>query len=211
MSERLAAQRSRKSGGTTSDDVAGCGCSVVLLAVGYFIAARFGGDPGNTERSAVALLGGLALLLGLQVGRHTWAQRRQRHRTWGEPVVHSPIGVATWRDAELLAVRHMRALGFLDARDTGPGSDGGIDAAATGAVAQVKMHNKPIGRPDLQRLYGAAAGRQQPQSLLFYSYRGFTSTAQTYADERGILLFEFDRAGTVRALNGAAVRALRSV
>ncbi|MEU6596325.1 restriction endonuclease [Streptomyces flaveolus] len=192
----------------TTNDVAGCGCSIVLLAIGCFTAARFGDDPANTGRSAIALLGGFCMLLALMVARQTWAERRARRRTWVAPVIGQRAGVSTWRDAELLAVRHMRALGFLDARDTGPGSDGGIDAMATGPVAQVKMHNKPVGRPDVQRLVGAAGG--QPV-LLFYSLSGFTSTAHTYADERGILLFGFDRAGTVRALNGAATRALRSV
>lgn len=208
MSGEPQAHRNQAGDDGTSNDVAGCGCSIVLFAIGYFLAAHFGDEPGSTGRSAIALFGGLCILLALMAARQTWAERRQRRRTWVAPVTERRTGVLTWRDAELLAVQHMRAIGFLDARDTGPGSDGGIDAVATGAVAQVKMHQKPIGRPDIQRLVGAAAG-QQPVLLLYYSFSGFTSTAHAYADERGVVLFGFDRTGAVQALNAAAMRALR--
>ena len=41
----------------------------------------------------------------------------------------------TWQMAEELAVAHLRALGFADARRTIAGADGGIDVAASKVVA----------------------------------------------------------------------------
>ncbi|WP_100350487.1 restriction endonuclease [Luteimicrobium subarcticum] len=63
--------------------------------------------------------------------------------------------IGTWQEAEAAAAHFMRQyLGCTDATTTARGSDGGLDIRARGAVAQVKHHARPVGRPDIQRLVG---------------------------------------------------------
>ena len=74
--------------------------------------------------------------------------------------------------------------------------------AGSGAVAQVKFYNSAIGRPDVQRLYGADEGRGS--SLYFFTTSSFTAAAVDYADRVGIMLFRLTPSGGVTALNNAA-------
>lgn len=92
-----------------------------------------------------------------------------------------------WRDAEERAARHMRQLGFADAKLTGSGTDGGIDVVATDAIAQVKHYAKPVGIAEVQRMRGAAIG---DVNVLFYSSSGYTSSAIDFAERAGMALFE---------------------
>jgi hypothetical protein len=78
-----------------------------------------------------------------------------------------PREVSSWQAAEVNAADWMRYWGFLDARVTQSGSDGGIDVRATGAVAQVKREAKAVGRPAVQNLVGAR-GRDASLHLLFF-------------------------------------------
>lgn len=66
---------------------------------------------------------------------------------WGRPVT-------SWQEAELLAAAHMVDLGFSGATVTPGGADAGLDVIAHDAAAQVKYHEGPTGRPDIQRLIG---------------------------------------------------------
>lgn len=101
--------------------------------------------------------------------------------------------IGTWREAEAAAAQFMRQyLGFADAWPTGRGSDGGVDVHAHGAVAQVKHHSKPVGRPDLQRLVGARPGGA---CAVFFSLSGFTATARTYAHVTEMALFQYSAQG----------------
>lgn len=97
-----------------------------------------------------------------------------------------------WHAAELAAVEHMRSLGFIDAQATAPGADGGIDAQSSEAAAQVKFYANPIGRPEIQRLRGAA---HEYRLALFYSTGGYTEEAVTYANDAGVSLFVMDAYG----------------
>ena len=107
--------------------------------------------------------------------------------------------IRTAADAEIVAAEWMRWMGFRGSTRTPTGADGGIDVRATGAVAQVKMHAKPIGRPDVQQLYGAARGRR----ALFFSLDTYTDEARSWADEVGMALFRFDLQGEPEAVNSA--------
>ncbi|MFI2422906.1 restriction endonuclease [Streptomyces sp. NPDC018955] len=138
----------------------------------------------------------------------TVSEARRHHSPAPSSSKTLPIAPLTWRDAELMAAQHMRQIGYLDAHDTGMGSDAGIDVEAAGAVAQVKMMKRPVSRPDVQRLAGAA-GQGAAKALLFYSWQGYTSKALEWADSQGMLLFEFDLAGNVWPVNRAAREALR--
>lgn len=110
--------------------------------------------------------------------------------------------VMTWREAEELAAAHMRWLGFDDAAVTGPGTDGGLDVIASGAVAQVKHHASPVGAPDVQRLRGAAFNTY---NALFYSSSGYTPAAIAAAQRTDVALFRINLDRTVTAMNDRAV------
>ncbi|MFD4460131.1 restriction endonuclease [Nocardia sp. NPDC058480] len=111
--------------------------------------------------------------------------------------------VATPQDAEQLAARIMEGMGYHQVRVTPPGPDGGIDVWSTKAVAQVKFHQKPTGRPDIQKLYGAR-GLNHDQEMLFFSYAGFTKAAVECANDLGTALFVYDSAGRHHAANSCA-------
>jgi hypothetical protein len=116
------------------------------------------------------------------------------------------VGARTIRspaDAEQVAAEWMRHLGFDDARCTGAGTDGGVDVRSRDAVAQVKAQLTPVGRPELQALYGVA--RSEGRQPLFFSLMSYTAAALTWADEVGMALFRFDHAGLVEAVNVPAV------
>lgn len=99
----------------------------------------------------------------------------------------------------------MVSLGFEDARLTGAGSDGGIDIAARKAVAQVKHWSSPVGRPEVQRLAGAARGR----TAIFIASK-YSRQAMDWADQAGIALFTYTQNANVSARNLAAGRLLSS-
>jgi hypothetical protein len=105
-------------------------------------------------------------------------------------------------DAEQVAAEWMRLLGFGDARCTGAGTDGGVDVRSGDAVAQVKAQLAPVGRPELQALYGVA--RSERRRPLFFSLMSYTAAARAWADEVGMALFRFDHAGLVEPVNPAA-------
>lgn len=110
------------------------------------------------------------------------------------------MSIATPYDAEVNAATQMRAMGFPDATVTAAGADGGIDVHAANAVAQVKLHGKPTGRPDLQRLYGARGGNHA-KAMLFFTLAGYTAAAVEYADQVEMALFTYALDGTVSASN----------
>lgn len=113
---------------------------------------------------------------------------------WNRPI-------ATWQAAEILAAAHMRHLGFADVRLSGSGVDQGIDVIAAGAAAQVKLHARSAGGPEIQQLYGAAHGLPD---RLFYAM-GFTPAAVRAAEITGVALFAYETtAGAVTPANDAA-------
>lgn len=112
--------------------------------------------------------------------------------------------ITTPEDAEQFAASQMRDMGFPDARVTGSGVDGGIDVVARRAVAQVKWMHSKVGRPDLQRLYGAR-GAEHSKDMLFFaeliSPSPYTQEAAEYADKHGIGLFAYTSDGNLFPLN----------
>ena len=96
-------------------------------------------------------------------------------------------GQTPWQRAEELGAEWMRALGFVDAAVTRSVGDGGIDVVASNAVAQVKMHSQSVGRPDVQRLRGAA---YTVEFAVFFSFSGYTTGAVAYADSNKVALFD---------------------
>lgn len=115
----------------------------------------------------------------------------------GRPVMH-------WSDAEALAVEILVNLGFVDARLTPAGPDGGIDAVARGAVAQAKFEQTKTGAPVVQALVGVAHPRGVKAVCL--SFAGYTAQARTYAEDVHAALFSFETDGTVTAVSTEAIR-----
>jgi hypothetical protein len=66
-------------------------------------------------------------------------------------------------------------------------------------VAQVKMHMVPIGRPDIQRLYGVA--QTEGAVSVFFSLTDYTRDAKAWADQVGMALFRFSPAGEAESVN----------
>jgi len=112
---------------------------------------------------------------------------------WGRPVL-------TWQDAELMAAAHLTHLGFPGVMVTPGTGDGGLDAVAQGAAAQVKHHTAPSGSPDIQRLFGAAADFP---NRLFYA-TGYTFAGVAEAERLKIALFQFTPEGLIVAVNAFA-------
>lgn len=107
-----------------------------------------------------------------------------------------------WHRAEQLAAAALRQFGYQDARVTESGADGGIDVRSSRIVAQVKYTSRPVGRPVLQQLVGAADGLP----CAAFALEGYTQQAHEYADERGIALFSLDLPDQVAPVNGRAHR-----
>ncbi|WP_372341886.1 restriction endonuclease [Nocardia sp. CC227C] len=99
-------------------------------------------------------------------------------------------------------------MGYQDAAVTGPGSDGGIDVAAADAVAQVKWQGAQVGRPELQRLFGAR-GKHADKQMLFFAATTYSARAVEYADDVDMALFTYDPLGALDPVNNAARRLLR--
>lgn len=110
--------------------------------------------------------------------------------------------INSWQDAEAVAADHARDLGFLDARLTPAGADGGIDVIATGAVAQVKHYASPVGIAEVQRLRGTIRGGEV---AIFYASAGYTASAIKFAEEVDLPLFRFDTDGMVLPVTTRAV------
>ncbi len=105
-----------------------------------------------------------------------------------------------------------RYLGIKDARCTAPGPDGGIDIQSGRALAQVKYFpsGAKVGRPDVQRLIGAAyqARRKNKSTLVLFFAFGttpFSGVAIEEANNTNVALFSFNEAGEIFPANTHAV------
>lgn len=107
---------------------------------------------------------------------------------------------AAWQQAEYLCASALRQFGFDDARVTESGPDGGVDILGSTIAAQVKYTNRPVGRPLVQQLIGAAGGRV----TAFFSLAGFSAQAIECAGEASMALFVVRLPCTVIPLNDAA-------
>lgn len=99
----------------------------------------------------------------------------------------------------------MRYWGYEDARAQPGGSDGGVDVRSRRALGQVKCQAVAVGRPELQRLFGAR-GRALDKDLLFFTGSKYAATAIEYAAENGIALFVYSLDGSMTAVNAPARR-----
>lgn len=137
------------------------------------------------------------------MGRSSTASSSPEDRGLSGGSTSSTRIVGDWRAAERNAAQWMRGNGFSDARQQSGNHDGGVDVRAGKALAQVKHHAHPVGRPALQALVGARM--LGTQDLLFFSLSGYTQGAIQYAGDMSIALFTYDAySGAVRPLNRVA-------
>lgn len=131
---------------------------------------------------------------------------KPRREATSRPEVPRPgaIAIRSPEDAERAAAAWMRYWGWPDAEVTPPGADAGKDVDAGAAVAQVKAHMVPIGRPEIQNLFGVAAAEQK--SALFFSLTGYTAQAAEWSEMAGVALFTFDLQGMPEPANDRAAR-----
>ncbi|WP_225636759.1 restriction endonuclease [Streptomyces solaniscabiei] len=113
--------------------------------------------------------------------------------------------IQSWQEAEHNAAAWMRHWGYEDARAQPGGSDGGVDVRSRRALGQVKYQASAVGRPELQRLFGAR-GRALDMDLLFFTGSSYAATAIEYAAENGVALFVYGLDGTMTAVNAPARR-----
>lgn len=109
--------------------------------------------------------------------------------------------ITTPHQAELNAASKMRDWGFTDAAATTGGADGGVDVRSSRALAQVKWRGGVVGRPDIQRLYGAREG-DGSKALFFFSASGYSKEAVDYAERTGVGLYLYDPLGAVTQVAG---------
>jgi hypothetical protein len=122
-----------------------------------------------------------------------------------QPFGVSPLG------AEHYCAQWMDFLGFEDVVVTESTRDGGYDIRAKGFVAQVKnfTHGK-VSVVDVRQIYGVA--QHLKVSAIVFSSTGATSDAQTFCNEAGIGLFQFNsEAGSLWAVNSTAVSVLQLI
>jgi len=95
------------------------------------------------------------------------------------------------REFELISTSWMQFWGEHDAVATQFSGDGGVDVLSSNFGAQVKFYsNKPVGRPEVQALVGAAAGHGV--SPVFFAYStGYTAEALQWAQDMDVACFTF--------------------
>jgi hypothetical protein len=95
----------------------------------------------------------------------------------------------SWQEAELVVCDWMKKHGYLDARLTTSGADGGVDVVSRRAVAQVKHHLKPVGIREVQRIYGI--GQAERKRPLLFTTAGVSPAALKWANEHGVRCYRF--------------------
>ncbi|MGW2890169.1 restriction endonuclease [Streptomyces griseoruber] len=123
----------------------------------------------------------------------------------GRPQAPARRQIRSWQEAEHNAAAWMRHWGYEDARARPGGSDGGVDVRSRRALGQVKYQGAAVGRPELQRLFGAR-GRAMDKDLFFFTGSSYAATAVAYAAENGIALFVYGLDGSMTAVNAPARR-----
>jgi hypothetical protein len=84
----------------------------------------------------------------------------------------------------------MHAHGFPDAHLTEDAGHGAFDVDAAQAIAEINLGSPPS-RPNVQRL--DTVSRNENRRALYFSVRGFTNSAEEWANNVNIALFAFEK------------------
>ena len=108
-------------------------------------------------------------------------------------------------EAEEAAAVWMRYMGF-NAKVGGNvnAADKGVDIWSDAAVAQVKMHGKPVGSQMLHTFDSQANLHARNRMKLYFSWNGFNTGAIEVADQLGIYLFHMYSHGDLKPVNKLA-------
>lgn len=117
-----------------------------------------------------------------------------------QPVLPYPRHIEDFRDYEFRSAEVMKAFGFGSVRVTQGSRDGGLDVICNQAVAQCKMHMRPIGTPALQQFYGAASA-YVARLPLYFAASGYSAGALTWGTEKRMYLFTLKTNGEIKAEN----------
>jgi hypothetical protein len=133
-----------------------------------------------------------------------WSQESTDNSSRKSNSTNRPQGrlIRNAKDAEQVAAEWMKFFGFLDAKCTPPGKDGGIDVESKLSIAQVKMEAVSTSRPTVQALAGIASF--SGKTAFFFSSAGFTREALEWGTDAGVVMFTFDLQGTPEPLNAKA-------
>jgi hypothetical protein len=86
----------------------------------------------------------------------------------------------------------MHAHGFTDAVLADDAGHGAFDVDASKAIAEINIAQPPS-RPNVQRLDTVSRNAERP--ALYFSVRGFTTSAEEWANNVNIALFAFEKDG----------------
>lgn len=111
--------------------------------------------------------------------------------------------ISTWHQAELNAVRWLRAHGFPDAVPVPGGAQTGVDIRGGHLLARVFFGTPSVSRADLQALV-AARGTEDTHLAALTSSK-YELPAVTYADAKGVMLLAYDDGGVVTPRNSGAL------
>lgn len=96
-------------------------------------------------------------------------------------------------DFEEVCAEFMRSAGFLDAKRTPKGPDGGADILSADAIGQAKFYsNAKIGPEVIQQLEGARRQFKKQRALCFSWGMGYTDSALAAAKDLKIACFQFN-------------------
>lgn len=105
-------------------------------------------------------------------------------------------------EAEEAAAVWMRFLGFnANVRGNINAADKGIDVWSDAAVAQVKMHGKPVGSQMLHTFDSQANLHARNRLKLYFSWNGYNAGAIEVANQLGIYLFHMFSHGDLKPIN----------
>lgn len=155
---------------------------VLLATLGLLIVGVGASLPTEAGVAVAALVAGLLL----------WRVYRR---------LKAPV-IRDWRDAELAAATWLRRSGCRRVRLTAAGADGGIDVVTADLAVQVKHTSRPVGRPTLQQVVGAALTLDRAPAV--FSTGGFTGPAVEYANDHDVAIFDLASDGRAKPLNRAA-------
>ena len=131
--------------------------------------------------------------------------QRSSQSTYRQPKPKPCPKFTVMSEAEEAAAVWMRYLGF-NAKVGGSttAADKGIDVWSNDAVAQVKMHGKPVGSQMLHTFDSQANLHARNRKKLFFSWNGYNSGAIDVADQLGIYLFHIYSHGELKPINHLA-------
>ncbi|MEM7093163.1 MAG: restriction endonuclease [Actinomycetota bacterium] len=104
-----------------------------------------------------------------------------------------------WQEAERWSAAWLSRQGCRNVALTVAGADGGIDVLSRDWAVQVKHTARPVGRPAVQQIVGAALDADRRPAVI--STSGFSAPALDYADAHEVALLVLETETVIRPVN----------